>query len=99
MTSNGPRRFNRLLSRKEAANFLRTLGMPMCAQTLARLFSEKKGPLCMHIGRRAAYRESDLMDYLRQQCSAPRRSSSDPQLPASDDHLPYPANYRGNGDA
>lgn len=92
MTSNGSQRINRLLSRKEAANFLSDLGLAISAQTLARLFCEKKGPLCMRVGSRAMYREGDLIDYLRQQCSAPRQSSGEPLQPASNDHLPLPAN-------
>lgn len=92
MTSNGPQRINRLLSRKDAAIFLTHLGLAISAQTLARLFCEKKGPLCMRVGSRAMYRESDLVEYLRQQCSAPRQSSGEPLQPASNDHLPLPAN-------
>lgn len=94
MTSNGPQRINRLLSRKDAANFLTDLGLTISAQTLARLFSEKKGPMCMRVGSRAMYRERDLIEYLRQQCSAPRQSSGEPLQPASNDHLPFPANDR-----
>lgn len=92
MTSIGPHRIRRLLSRKEAAIFLTDLGLTISAQTLARLFCEKKGPLCMRVGSRAMYRESDLIAYLRQQCSAPRQSSGEPLQPASNDHLPFPAN-------
>jgi hypothetical protein len=92
MTSNDFKRVNRLMSRKDAANFLTGLGLTMSAQTLARLFCEKKGPLCMRVGVRAMYRECDLTDYLRQQCSAPRQSSGEPLRPASLDDLPVPAN-------
>jgi hypothetical protein len=89
VAGNRPHRSDRFLSRKEAANFLSSLGLTISAQTLARLFCEQRGPLCMRIGRRAAYRESDLVDYLRRQCSAPRQSSQEPLQPASDDQLPF----------
>ena len=65
MPGNGPRSINRLLSCKQAANFLTDLGLAISAQTLARLFCEKKGPLCMRVGSRAMYREADLIAYLR----------------------------------
>lgn len=92
MTSNGSQRINRLLSRKDAAIFLTDLGLAISAQTLARLFCENKGPMCTRVGVRAMYRECDLLDYFRQQCSAPRQSSGEPLRPASNDHLPFPAN-------
>lgn len=85
-------KFERLLSRKEAAQYLSALGLTICAQTLARLYSASKGPACMHIGRRAAYRPSDLMRYFREQTSAPTRSPREPKRPVSDDDLPEPAN-------
>lgn len=94
MTSNGSQRIKRLLSRKDAAIFLTDLGLTISPQTLARLFCENKGPLCTQVGVRAMYRECDLLDYFRQQCSAPRQSSSEPLRPASNDHLPLPANDR-----
>ncbi len=94
MISNGPQRINRLLSRKDAAIFLSGLGLRISAQTLARLLCENKGPMCMRVGSRAMYRECDLLDYFRQQCSAPRQSSAEPLRPASNDHLPFPGNDR-----
>jgi hypothetical protein len=94
MTSIDPQRINRLLSRKDAAIFLTGLGLAMSAQTLARLFCENKGPMCTRVGSRAMYRECDLLDYFRQQCSAPRQSSGEPLRPAANDHLPLPANDR-----
>jgi len=95
MASNGAHRLGRLLSRKEAAIYLTNLGLAISAQTLARLFCEKKGPMCMRVGSRAMYKEGDLIEYLRQQCSAPRQSSSDPLQPVSNDDLPFPANDTG----
>lgn len=92
MSDSSARKFERWLSRKEAAQYLTGLGMTMSAQTLARLYSECKGPECGHIGRRAAYRPSDLMQYFRDQTSAPNRSPREPRRPGNDDDLPEPAN-------
>lgn len=92
MSEGSARRFERRLSRKEAAQYLTGLGMTMSAQTLARLYSECKGPECGHIGRRAAYKPSDLMRYFREQTSAPNRSPREPRRPDFDDDLPEPAN-------
>lgn len=99
MSSSSQHRINRLLSRKEAAIFLTGLGLTISAQTLARLFSENKGPLCTKVASRAMYRECDLLDYFRNQCSAPRQSSGEPLQPASNDQLPIPANDRANAGA
>jgi hypothetical protein len=92
MTSNGPQPTDRLLSRKDAAIFLTELGLAISAQTLARLFSEGRGPSCMRIGRRAMYKESDLVAYYRSRASAPRQCSSEPLRPLGPDDLPIPAN-------
>jgi hypothetical protein len=94
VSSSSQHRIGRLLTRKEAAIFLTGLGLIISAQTLARLFSENKGPLCMRVGRRAMYREADLVAYLRRQCSAPRQSSAEPLRPASPEDLALPANDR-----
>lgn len=100
MLSKGPRgAANRLLSRKEAAAFLTELGLRRSAQTLARLFCERKGPKCMRVGNRAMYRECDLVEYFHQQCSAPRQSSSDPLQPASRHQLPLSAGDCGTRSA
>lgn len=85
----------RPLWRKEAAHYLTMRGLPICARTLARLYSEGRGPACMHVGRRAAYREVDLLEYLHAQFSAPRRSPREPRRPAALDDLPKPANDAG----
>ena len=82
---------DRILSRKEAAALLTENGLTIAAQTLARLFSEGRGPLCMHMGRRAKYKESDLFAYLLAQTSAPRRSSREPWRPIDPNDLPLPA--------
>lgn len=85
---------DRLLSRKEAAIYLTTLGLTISAQTLARLFSEGRGPLCSTVGSRAKYWESDLIGYFRAQAHAPRQSSSEPLKPLDKDIPPRPANDR-----
>ncbi len=74
-----PPRHDPLLSRKEAARYLTSLGLPMAAQTLARKFHEGSGPLCTHVSDRAMYRQSHLDTYFRESVSAPRRSSSEPR--------------------
>lgn len=97
VTTSGTQSIDRLLSRKDAANFLSGLGLAISPQTLARLFCEKKGPLCMRVGSRAMYRESDLIAYMRQQCSAPRQSSSEALRPASSEDLPWTQNRPPRG--
>ena len=89
-------RKDRILSRKEAAFLLTQNGFTIAPQTLARLFSEGRGPPCIHMGRRAKYRESDLLAYLLAQTSAPRRSSSEPLRPIDPDDLPLAANDTGD---
>jgi len=93
MTEPGDDR-DRLLSRKEAAIYLTNLGLTMSAQTLARLFSEGRGPLCSTVGSRAKYWESNLFSYFRTQAHAPRQSSSEPLLPMDKEIPPRPANDR-----
>lgn len=68
-----------LLSRKEAARYLTSLGLATAPQTLARKFHEGSGPLCTHVGERAMYRKRHLDAYFDSQVSAPRRSSSEPR--------------------
>lgn len=66
-----------LLSRKEAARYLTSLGLTTSPQTLARKFHEGSGPLCTHVGVRAMYRKRHLDAYFDSQVSMPRRSSSE----------------------
>lgn len=72
-----------LYSRKEAARYLTELGLETAPQTLARKFHEGTGPLCT-VADRAMYRKSHLDVYFGTQVSAPRRSSSEPRKPASE---------------
>ena len=92
------KKLERLLSRKQAAQFLTDLGLSMAPQTLARLYSEGSGPVCGHLGRRAVYKPADLVGYFRQQASAPNQSSREPRLPASNDDLPDAANDQDDED-
>ncbi len=92
MSSIQQQRTNRLLTRQQAAKFLTELGLIMSTQTLARFFCEKKGPPCMTVARRAMYKEADLVEYMHEQCNAPRKSSSEPLRPAAAEDLPMPAN-------
>jgi hypothetical protein len=73
---------DRLLNRRDAAAYLTDLGLEMAAQTLARKFHEGNGPLCTHVGDRAMYWRHHLDEYFQEHLSAPRRSSSEPRVPA-----------------
>jgi hypothetical protein len=73
---------DRLLNRRDAAAYLTDLGLEMAAQTLARKFHEGSGPLCTHVGDRVMYWLHHLDDYFHEHLSAPRRSSSEPRVPA-----------------
>ena len=73
---------DRLLNRRDAAAYLTDLGLEMAAQTLARKFHEGSGPLCTHVGDRAMYWRHHLDEYFEDHLSAPRRSSSEPRVPA-----------------
>jgi hypothetical protein len=89
----------RILTRKEAARFMTQHGFTIAAQTLARLFSEGRGPQCIHMGRRAKYRESDLMDYMLSKTSAPRRSPREPLRPINAGDFPLAAADAGDSAA
>ena len=71
-----------LYSRKDAALYLRALGLETTAQTLARKFHDGTGPLCTRVGDRAKYRKSHFDAYFKSQISAPRRWSKEPRRPS-----------------
>jgi hypothetical protein len=73
---------DRLLNRRDAAAYLTDLGLEMAAQTLTRKFQEGSGPLCTNVGDRAMYWRHHLDEYFEEHLSAPRRSSSEPRVPA-----------------
>jgi len=69
--------FSRLLTRLEAASFLRTHGFPVAAKTLATLVSRGGGPPFQKFGQRVLYRAEDLLAWAEARCSPPRRSSAE----------------------
>ena len=87
----------RILSRKEAARFMTQHGFTIAAQTLARLFSEGRGPPCIHMGRRVKYREGDLLNYMLSKTSAPRRSPREPARPIDPRDFPFAPADAGDG--
>lgn len=76
-----------LLSRKEAARYLTSLGLATAPQTLARKFHQGSGPLCTHVAFRAMYRRRHLDAYFEHKLSLPRRSSSEPRRGSGDGAL------------
>ena len=69
--------FNRLLTRAEAAHFLRERGFPIAAKTLATLVSRGNGPPYRRFGGRAIYDPKDLLAWAEARCSPPRRSTAE----------------------
>jgi hypothetical protein len=69
--------FSRLLTRAEAAQFLRERGFPVAAKTLATLVSRGGGPLYKRFGGRALYCAEDLLAWAEARCSPPRRSTAE----------------------
>jgi len=68
---------NRLLTRAEAAQYLKRLGYPVAARTLATLVSRGGGPAYRRFGQRALYRTEDLLAWAESRCSPPRRNSAE----------------------
>ena len=69
--------FSRLLTRLEAASFLRTHGFPVASKTLSTMASRGGGPLYRRFGGRALYCAEDLLAWAEARCSPPRRSSAE----------------------
>ena len=96
---------DRLLNRRDAAAYLTDLGLEMAAQTLARKFHEGCGPLCTHVGDRAMYWRHHLDEYFEEHLSAPRRSSSEPRVPAcriehaANEQAPLPSKHEAHNAA
>jgi hypothetical protein len=61
----------RLLTRKEASEYLRALGLPCRVATLSRAAQEGSGPLITYFGRIPRYRISDLDNWVQQRLSSP----------------------------
>lgn len=62
----------RLLTRKEASEYLRALGLPCKVSTLNRAAQEGSGPSIIYFGRVPRYRVSDLNSWVQQRLSEPR---------------------------
>jgi hypothetical protein len=69
--------FSRLLTRVEAAQYLKRHGFPVAAKTLATLVSRGGGPTYRRFGGRAIYDPKDLLAWAEARCSPPRRSSAE----------------------
>jgi len=67
----------RLLMRREAADYLTSLGYRIAANTLAKLASIGGGPPFRSFGRRPLYHPADLAAWAQARCTGPRRSTSD----------------------
>jgi hypothetical protein len=71
---------NRLMSRAEAANFLRANGITTTPHGLACHAARGTGPRFQRFGRRAVYREADLLDWIAQGLTPPAASSAQHKL-------------------
>jgi hypothetical protein len=69
---------NRLLSRRDAAQFLTEHGYKTAPSTLAKFACLGGGPPFISFGRRPLYRPADLAAWAQARCSGSRRSTSDP---------------------
>ncbi len=68
-----------IYQRKDAARFLRsTYGMRTTTGSLATMASRGGGPIIIKLGRLANYRQCDLIDWARLQCSGLLESTSTP---------------------
>jgi hypothetical protein len=70
--------FARLLTRKEAADFLSERGYRVAPATLAKYASVGGGPLFRSFGRRPLYAPADLLAWAQARSTAPRASTSEP---------------------
>jgi hypothetical protein len=68
---------DRLLPRREAAQFLTERGYKTSPATLAKLACIGGGPPFRSFGRRPLYHPSDLVAWAQARCTGPRRSTSD----------------------
>jgi hypothetical protein len=69
---------DRLLSRRDAAQFLTEHGYKTAPSTLAKLACLGGGPPFRSFGRRPLYQSSDLIAWAQARCTGPRCSTSDP---------------------
>jgi hypothetical protein len=68
----------RLLGRKDAAEYLTARGFKTASATLAKLACVGGGPRFRSFGRKPLYREADLIAWAEGRTTGPRRSTSDP---------------------
>lgn len=68
---------DRLLPRRDAAQFLSEHGYKTAPATLAKLACLGGGPPFRSFGRRPLYHPSDLIAWAQARCTGPRRSTSD----------------------
>lgn len=66
----------RRLTRKEASEFLRERGYSVAVPTLAKYATQGGGPVFENFGRKPLYRAADLLAWVDQRSSGPRRSTS-----------------------
>lgn len=69
----------RRLSRAEAAAFLSERGFRVAYATLNKYATVGGGPVFESFGRRPLYRPADLMAWVAEKTSSPRRSTSEQQ--------------------
>jgi hypothetical protein len=67
---------SRLMSRKEAANFLRANGVHTTPHGLACHAARGTGPRFSRFGRSALYRENDLLEWIERGLTPPAASSA-----------------------
>jgi hypothetical protein len=74
----------RLLGRKDAAQYLTERGFKTAPATLAKLACLGGGPSFRSFGRKPLYREADLLAWVEGRMTGVRRSTSDPGTRGSD---------------
>ena len=65
------------LERREAAEFLKVIGLRVSPNTLAKYATIGGGPIMRHFGRRVVYEVDALKEWANAKLTAPCRSTSD----------------------
>lgn len=73
----------RFLSRREASEYLSSLGLPVAVATLAKYATVGGGPEFQSFGRFPRYLPEALDRWAESRLSAPRKSTSDAVLPSN----------------
>jgi len=68
---------DKFLTRREAAEYLNSKGLPIAHATLGKLASVGGGPLYCRFGRVAVYKAADLDDWAARKLGTPHASTSD----------------------